>query len=185
MYIYRIFDKCIPHPDDGSCYHYCLFENIFSDPRVIKCRHNCDNNPEMVNEKMWINVSDDLLDYILSKKPSRLTEPIFKNRPHISSKILDLDQISDEIMELIGADCWGLYIRYAKILEMKELLYVYSDESTHSIRNIMYTSKEMVQYLLGLLNHNEELVIVMNDTLHDDYVRKLTDNLYILIKVEK
>lgn len=190
MNVYQILDGCIPHPYDGTCYHHCLMNNIYETTVINKCRHTPENGVEIVDDFLWDGVSNELFNQIRDMKPTRLRQPILEKRPLVYSKIFNLRQIVEEIVDSAGGDCYGVYVRDADSLETKEIIYDYQVEATHRYRKMIYDSvpendENMVQYLLSLLTINDELVLVLGNIVHDDYIRKLNDNQYLFMVADK
>jgi len=187
---YRILPECFHHPSDGTCYHYCLSDNEYSVPIIHKCQH-IHNNVEIIGGNVFIGIDDEFWNDLTSRKPEIPETPILVNRPIVHTKFANLFDTTEIIVDLGSNECEGIYIRDSITLHTIEIIYDFVEISTHYYRRIIYQSdpnddENMVKYLLSQLSvNNDELVIVLSDTVKDKYIRKITDNLYLMVTIDK
>ena len=187
---YRILPECFHHPSDGTCYHYCLSDNEYSVPIIHKCQH-IHNNVEIIGGNVFIGIDDEFWNDLTSRKPEIPETPILVNRPIVHTKFANLFDTTEIIVDLGSNECEGIYIRDSITLHTTEIIYDFVEISTHYYRRIIYQSnpnddENMVKYLLSQLSvNNDELVIVLSDTVKDKYIRKITDNLYLMVTIDK
>ena len=190
MCIYKILDKCFKYNDDGTCLHHVLYNNIYSKPIIRKCRHTSDQKIIPVDGNTWVGISYDDHEKLRSKRPDIPDTPILTKRPIVYTRLFTFNKIIEEIIELVEADCVGVYIRNANTLETIEIIYDEKDKTTYRIRSLIYDSDpndddNMTRQLVNYLKKDEELVIVLSDNVEDDYIRKISDDQYMMVTIDK
>lgn len=196
MSIYKIFETCYPVEGRPYCFHYVLHNHEYSTPIICHCEHVSNqivlyNGQLDFNDSIWRVLPENVADRIRDERPERKETDIFLNRPIVSTEIFNSrKEVNDALDCYVGGDCWGAYLRDIFSLITKRIYFKISfDEEerqwTTSKENKEARNNFDLDEHLDTLFNDEELVIVMNISLDDIYIRKLDGGKYMVVYVNK
>jgi hypothetical protein len=181
---YEIDERCFqPFGENGPCLHW-VFETYDSAPfiawsyEIIK-KNNDPNNDiiehmiengleetKMAQGNPWnvLHGNQQLLDTINNNKPKKKQKLVTRGKKAVNFEIMcnnqDKKEISQEISDIILADCWSIYVRDKKGAPIKVYFDSREEEKTED-SDIRHNLADDPCELIDYMNDNNEVCFIM------------------------
>lgn len=189
--------QCFKVPNTANnCFHYAKFK--YDDDWVLYPNSYIDSDDEHfknVNKDEWFSMAGFTIEErenIRAKCPKRDTLDFLPNIVGMDTKLVSYNEAKKGLIECIGSDCWGMYLRDKNNKPIKTVFNSrtkstnQTDEGITDIRYKLYTYDDTIEtYMNDAFKNNYTICILMGETdFIDFYYTPTDDNKFIETEIK-